>query len=135
LFLLRFFAWVILKSITNRAKPDKLLQFEIIYAVRVNNSNKVFIGRFEKGFFMLMKIFNKGQVVIPSKIRQDLGIAPGDYVDVAIDLPNQKIELRPYHPAGAASVAGSLAKYARRKSFPTRKQAHEALGRGLFHDS
>jgi AbrB family looped-hinge helix DNA binding protein len=84
---------------------------------------------------MLMKIFNKGQIVIPSKIRHGLGIAPGDFVDVAIDLHNQKIELRPYRQSGAASIAGSLAKYARRKSFPTRKQAAQVLQKGLLHES
>jgi AbrB family looped-hinge helix DNA binding protein len=87
------------------------------------------------GLFMLMKIFNKGQVVIPSKIRHGLGIAPGDYVDVALDLHHQKIELRPHRPAGAVSIAGSLSKYARRKSFPTRKQAHETFRKGVLRDS
>jgi AbrB family looped-hinge helix DNA binding protein len=34
---------------------------------------------------MLMKVFNKGQVVIPSHIRKDLGIKIGDILDVAVD--------------------------------------------------
>jgi AbrB family looped-hinge helix DNA binding protein len=85
--------------------------------------------------FMLMKIFNKGQVVIPSTIRHGLGIAPGDFVDVALDLQNKKIELRPYRSSGAASIAGSLSKYARHKAFPTRKQAAHILRKGLLHES
>lgn len=84
---------------------------------------------------MLMKVFNKGQVVIPSKIRDGLGISPGDFVDVAVNLQSQKIELRPYRPAGSTSIAGSLAKYARRKSFPTRKQSAQALRKGLIRES
>jgi AbrB family looped-hinge helix DNA binding protein len=84
---------------------------------------------------MLMKIFNKGQVVIPSKIRQGLGIVPGDYVDVALDLHNKKIELRPYRSSGTVAVAGSLAKYARNKDFPTRKQAVNILRKGLLRES
>jgi AbrB family looped-hinge helix DNA binding protein len=84
---------------------------------------------------MLMKVFNKGQVVIPSAIRNSLGIAPGDFVDVALDLQNQKIELRPQARAGTSSIAGSLAPYARRKLFPTRKQAAIALMKGLLRES
>jgi AbrB family looped-hinge helix DNA binding protein len=84
---------------------------------------------------MLMKVFNKGQVVIPSKIRDGLGISPGDFVDVVVNLQNKKIELRPYHPSGSTSIAGSLAKYARRKSFPTRKQEALVLRKGLIRES
>jgi AbrB family looped-hinge helix DNA binding protein len=84
---------------------------------------------------MLMKVFNKGQVVIPSKIRGSLGIAPGDFVDVVVNLQNRKIELRPYHPTGATSIAGSLAKYGRRKPFPTQQQSQEALRKGLIRES
>jgi len=80
---------------------------------------------------MLMKVFNKGQVVIPSKIRDSLGIVPGDFVDVAVNLKNQRIELRPHHASGSESIAGSLAKYGRRKSFPTRKQSTNAFRKGL----
>jgi len=83
---------------------------------------------------MLMKVFNKGQVVIPSKIRGSLGIAPGDFVDVVVNLQDQKIELRPYRSAGVTSIAGSLAKYGRRKSFPTRKQSAYALRNGLIRE-
>jgi|WetSurMetagenome_2_1015567.scaffolds.fasta_scaffold27066_4 AbrB family looped-hinge helix DNA binding protein len=84
---------------------------------------------------MLMKVFNKGQVVIPSKIRDGLGISPGDFVDVAVNLQDQKIELRLYRPAGSTSIAGSLAKYGRRKSFPTRKQSANILRKGLIRES
>jgi AbrB family looped-hinge helix DNA binding protein len=84
---------------------------------------------------MLMKVFNKGQVVIPSKIRNGLGISPGDFVDVVVNLQNKKIELRPYRPSSSTSIAGSLAKYARRKSFPTRKQVAHILRKGLIRES
>jgi AbrB family looped-hinge helix DNA binding protein len=84
---------------------------------------------------MLMKVFNKGQVVIPARIRQGLGIVPGDFVEVAVDLHDRKIELRPHQPSGSASLAGSLAKYARHKSSPTRKQASQILLKGLLNES
>jgi AbrB family looped-hinge helix DNA binding protein len=84
---------------------------------------------------MRMKIFNKGQVVIPSRIRHGLGISPGDYLDVSLDLPNKKIELRPYHCSEADSLAGSLSAFARRKTSPNRKQTHDALKKGLLRDS
>ncbi|MBT4087134.1 MAG: AbrB/MazE/SpoVT family DNA-binding domain-containing protein, partial [Deltaproteobacteria bacterium] len=31
---------------------------------------------------MLMKVFNKGQIVIPISIRKALGVEPGDMMDV-----------------------------------------------------
>jgi AbrB family looped-hinge helix DNA binding protein len=84
---------------------------------------------------MLMKVFNKGQVVIPARIRHGLGIGPGDLVEVEVDLHDRKIELRPHQPTGSASLAGSLAKYAHHKSPPTRKQAAHFLEKGLLNES
>lgn len=84
---------------------------------------------------MLMKIFNKGQVVIPARIRKGLGIEPGDFVDVAIDLKMNKIELRPHRPPSSGSIAGSLSKYAHHKPFPSRRQMENELRKGLLRES
>lgn len=84
---------------------------------------------------MLMKIFNKGQVVIPSKIRKGLGIEPGDFVDIAVDLQMRKIELRPHRSSSSASIAGSLSKYAHKKPFPTRRQMEKELRKGFIRES
>jgi AbrB family looped-hinge helix DNA binding protein len=82
-----------------------------------------------------MKIFNKGQVVIPAGMRAGLGLSPGDFVDVAVDLKKRKIELRPQPRSDSASLAGSLAKYRSGKPFPTRKQIAEAMRKGFVHES
>lgn len=84
---------------------------------------------------MLMKVFNKGQVVIPSEIRRGLGIVPGDFVDMTLDLPHKRIELRPHRLRTSSTIAGSLAKYAQRKPFPTKRQRLTALKKGLSRES
>jgi AbrB family looped-hinge helix DNA binding protein len=80
---------------------------------------------------MVMKMFNKGQVVIPAAIREDLGIAPGDLLDVTVDAQRRCVRLTPHAGSRTRTMAGSLSKYASRKSFPTRRQAHDALQQGL----
>ena len=42
---------------------------------------------------MLMKVFNKGQIVIPVKIRKELGISIGDKLEVPIDKKHKSIEI------------------------------------------
>ena len=81
---------------------------------------------------MLMKIHNKGQVVIPAEIRKQLEIDVGDVLEVEV-LPDQgKIELRRPGQSKARSLAGSLKQYARGKRFPSDRQIAEALRRGLM---
>jgi AbrB family looped-hinge helix DNA binding protein len=84
---------------------------------------------------MLMKVFSKGQVVIPVEIRHNLGIEPGDFVNVTLDYPNKKIELSPQSTAVATTLAGSLAKYKRRKPFPDKKEMNSALRKGMLYES
>jgi AbrB family looped-hinge helix DNA binding protein len=84
---------------------------------------------------MLMKVFNKGQVVIPSEIRKGLGIVPGDFVEVTFDLPNKKIEMRPHGANNASSIAGAFVKYARRKPFPAKQKMASLLRESLSHGS
>ena len=76
---------------------------------------------------MLMKIFNKGQVVIPSEIRKDFGLAIGGFVDVHPNLKTGAIELRPVPTSLARELAGILKR--RRKDW--RRKDYDALGKGL----
>ena len=80
---------------------------------------------------MIMKVFNKGQVVIPAAIRHALGIDVGDMLDVRIDEKEKSIELRKMEAFEAKALSGSLAKYGKRKAFPSRKSMNAALQREL----
>jgi AbrB family looped-hinge helix DNA binding protein len=80
---------------------------------------------------MLMKVFNKGQVVIPSAIRNALGIDFGDMLDVQVNKERQSLELRKMETSHAAALAGSLATYGKQKEFPSRRSMNRALQRGL----
>lgn len=83
---------------------------------------------------MLMKVHNKGQVVIPADVRKQLGIDIGDMLEVEIMPEEGKIELRRPAHGRAEELAGSLKTYARGKKFPTNRQMSEALRRGLLTD-
>ena len=80
---------------------------------------------------MLMKVHNKGQVVIPAVIRQELAISVGDLLEVDIDVAEQRIELRKHTQATSCKLAGSLRQYSRGKAFPSREEMHRSLQRGL----
>ena len=82
---------------------------------------------------MLMKVFNKGQVVIPSSIRQILGIRIGDMVDVEIDVPKEKLKIK--KPTGLKSqiMAGCFSKN-KKINFPSREEMHEAFAEGLLNE-
>ncbi|MGD0883126.1 MAG: AbrB/MazE/SpoVT family DNA-binding domain-containing protein [Acidimicrobiales bacterium] len=54
---------------------------------------------------MTYRVGPKGQVVIPKAIRDQLGIAPGDEVDVSLD--GGAVRVEPRHDS--ASLRGSLA--------------------------
>jgi AbrB family looped-hinge helix DNA binding protein len=81
---------------------------------------------------MLMKVFSKGQVVIPIEIRKNLGIEPGDLIDVTLDYLNKRIELSPQESSTSASIAGSLARYKRHKQFPDKLSMGRILRKGLI---
>lgn len=83
---------------------------------------------------MLMKVHNKGQIVIPAHIRRQLGIDIGDELEVEVIVEEGKIELRRPTESKSGSLAGSLKKYARDRSFPSKEQATEALRKGLSED-
>lgn len=80
---------------------------------------------------MLMKVFNKGQVVIPAQIRRFLDIHVGDRLEVKLDRENGSIELRKPKRSEARSLGGSLAAYSEGKPFPTREDMRKALEEGL----
>lgn len=80
---------------------------------------------------MLMKVFQKGQVVIPAGIRHELGISLGDTLDVEIDREHQTVELRKPQVRLSKELAGALAHHVKSKKFPTRQQMRNALAEGL----
>lgn len=80
---------------------------------------------------MLMKVFQKGQVVIPAAVRRELGIEVGDRLEVELDRENRTIALHKPEQREAAALAGSLAEYARGKAFPNREEMQAALAEGL----
>lgn len=80
---------------------------------------------------MIMKIHNKGQVVIPAHIRKMLGIDVGDVLEVEVLPEEGKIELRVPAEGRARALAGSLRAYGRDKPFPSEHEISEALAKGL----
>ncbi len=84
---------------------------------------------------MLMKVFNKGQVVIPAAVRKEFGIAIGDMLDVAIDRKEQCVKLKRPEQMTSLSLAGSLSRYNRRKRFPTKAEMRKALAEGLANEN
>ncbi|MDF7824304.1 AbrB/MazE/SpoVT family DNA-binding domain-containing protein [Pontiellaceae bacterium B12227] len=83
---------------------------------------------------MQMKVFNKGQVVIPAAIRKELGLNVGDMLDVQLNTANSCIELKKADSA-TEHLAGSLSSYAKGKNFPSRKQMHDAFAKGMSNET
>lgn len=80
---------------------------------------------------MLMKVHNKGQVVIPAEIREELEISVGDLLEVDIDVAEQRIELKKHTQETSRKLTGPLQQYSRGKAFPTRQEIHQSLRQGL----
>ena len=80
---------------------------------------------------MIMKVFAKGQVVIPAHIRRKLGIAIGEKVEVQVDESRGVIELSRVEANTSRELAGSLAGYRKDKQFPDHKAINAALAEGL----
>lgn len=83
---------------------------------------------------MLMKVFGKGQVVIPAEIRHELDIEIGDRLEVSIDREAWAIELRKPATRESEALAGSLATYVAGRSFPTRADMAASLREGLARE-
>jgi AbrB family looped-hinge helix DNA binding protein len=80
---------------------------------------------------MLMKIFNKGQIVIPAQIRKLFGIQVGDCLDVSVNQQKKCLELRTIEKSNADILAGSLSRY-HTKKFPNSSQIKNCLAEGLL---
>ncbi len=78
-----------------------------------------------------MKIFNKGQVVIPAELRRQLDIMPGDLLDVELSDDHKSIILRKSSGSTAAKLAGSLSRYAKGKRHPSKKEMLSTLSSGM----
>ena len=83
---------------------------------------------------MLMKVFNKGQVVIPVAVRKEFGIEIGDMLDVVADRDENCIRLKRVDGMESKKLAGSLAKYSRRKKFPSRHEIKKTLVEGIIRE-
>ncbi len=83
---------------------------------------------------MLMKVFNKGQVVIPVEIRKWMGVSIGDMLNVMLDKKHKRLELRKLERLESDALAGSLSKYAKTKKMPARNIMHNALRKGILHE-
>ncbi|EKD28863.1 MAG: Transcriptional regulator, AbrB family [uncultured bacterium] len=83
---------------------------------------------------MLMKIFNKGQVVIPVDIRKQFGITIGDYLDVSLNQEKKCIELHHVEDNFTSKdLAGSLSHYKINKKFPTGSEIKKLFAESLFN--
>lgn len=81
---------------------------------------------------MLMKVHNKGQVVIPCRVRRMLHIEIGDFVDIDVGAHNEKVKLSKPRTLKSERLAGTFSRYkAHRNTFPSRSEMQEALARGL----
>ncbi len=76
---------------------------------------------------MLMKVFSKGQVVIPSAVREELGISVGDMLDVALDRDSNCLRLTKHADPPSHALAGALAHYAAGKPFPDQQTIRNIL--------
>jgi AbrB family looped-hinge helix DNA binding protein len=83
---------------------------------------------------MQMKVFNKGQVVIPAAIRKRMELQVGDMLDVYLDKECTCIELKKAE-SHTRKIAGSLAIYSKGKDFPSRKQMHKAFAKGMSYET
>jgi AbrB family looped-hinge helix DNA binding protein len=83
---------------------------------------------------MVMKVFPKGQVVIPAALRRELGIAIGDMLDVTVDHQKGIVVLQRHQNSVETSLAGSLARYAQGKDFPSKRQMSTLLEEGLANE-
>ena len=80
---------------------------------------------------MKIEIQKNGRIIIPTSIREALDIHAGEELEITISPELGRIELSRKPAGNASQLAGSLSKYQKGKSIPTRKQTHAALKKGL----
>jgi len=83
---------------------------------------------------MLMKVFNKGQIVIPAHIRKMLKIKIGDMVDVDLNLSKKRLKIKKPRILISNQLAGCFAKKAENITFPSCDEMNEALKKGLIRE-
>ena len=83
---------------------------------------------------MLMKVFSKGQVVVPAEVRRQMDLHAGDMVDVEFNPETKCVEMRKAENR-SGRLAGSLASYAAEREFPTRDQMHDAFAKGMSREA
>ena len=82
---------------------------------------------------MVMKIFNKGQIVIPATLRRELGVGIGDYLEVEFDRNKRSLTLSPRAGNTVNGLGGSLSIFAKARS-PSKRRSLKALKDGLTRE-
>ena len=82
---------------------------------------------------MVMKVFNKGQIVIPALIRKELGVSIGDLLEVDFDRQERCIRLKPRKTSLTRELAGSLSDLSGGRKRPSKGDALAALRKGVIH--
>ena len=81
---------------------------------------------------MLMKVFNKGQVVLPVAVRRELGIEVGDLVEVNVDSEHKGVYIQRQSEGGIVKeMGGALHAYAAAKKFPSDMEISAAMRKGM----
>jgi len=80
---------------------------------------------------MQTKVSDRGQVVVTKRLLKKVGIEAGDRLDITVDAEKRRIQIEKPAQLQSEQLAGSLARYGKRKPFPTRKQIQKALEKGL----
>ena len=73
----------------------------------------------------LIKVSSKGQIVLPKRYRDGMGIQEGDYVSV-YEVDDGILILEKSRPSVLESVVGGLRREAKRRKF-TRRELEEAI--------
>ena len=74
---------------------------------------------------MLLKVFNKGQIVIPAALRKKFGIEIGKRVNIIVEKDGIKI-IPAKKKVGAKEMLGVFYKYAKNKPFPKEIEIEKA---------
>lgn len=82
---------------------------------------------------MLVKVFNKGQIVIPSLLRKAFGIKIGEKVNLVVEKDGIKI-VPVRKKVDAKDLAGVFHKYAKGKKIPTEKEIEDITEKELARE-
>jgi AbrB family looped-hinge helix DNA binding protein len=90
-----------------------------------------YTNRQHQGESMQIKVRSNGQIVIPARVREQLGFEIGALLEVEVVPGQGKLVLRRRRENRALTLGGSLKMYARGKVFPSKPQMKDAMRRGL----